>query len=83
MRLLLIVIVSRIEEAKETGPGHLFSTEFPKKLVGKMQKNFFFTYASPGSLKTLNRLCSNNSAFQVDRSVSEGFSAELARDRTW
>jgi hypothetical protein len=34
----------------------------------------------PGPL-SLNRLCSNNSAFQVDRGVSEGFSVELARDR--
>jgi hypothetical protein len=32
----------------------------------------------------LNRLSSNNSTFhwQVDRGVSEGFSAELPRDRT-
>jgi hypothetical protein len=58
-------------------------TEFKKKLGKKMKKSFFFTSASPGSLKTLNRLCSNNSAFQVHRGVSEGFSAELARDRTW
>jgi hypothetical protein len=43
----------------------------------------FYHFTSPVSLKTLNRLCSNNSAFQEDRGVSEGFSAELARDSTW
>jgi hypothetical protein len=54
-----------------------------KKIGGKNEKDrFFFTYDSPGSLKTLNRLCSNNSTFQVDRGVSEGFSVELGRDRT-
>ena len=59
--------------------------EFPKK-VGK-KRIFLFTwflfFTSPWSLKTLNRLCSNNSAFQEDRGVSQGFSVELARDRTW
>ena len=48
-----------------------------------MKKSLFFIldwflfFTSPGSLKTLNRLCSNNSAFQEDRGVSQGFSAEL------
>jgi hypothetical protein len=41
VKLLLIVIVSRIDEAKETGPEHLFNTEFPKKIGGKInQKNW-------------------------------------------
>jgi hypothetical protein len=53
------------------------------RLTMEKKKSFFFTSASPGSLKTLNRLCSNNSAFQVDRGVSEGFLTELARDSTW
>jgi hypothetical protein len=57
--------------------------EFQKKIGEKNEKRFCFTSTSPGSLKTLNRLCSNNSAFQVYRGVSEGFSEELARDRTW
>jgi hypothetical protein len=38
VRLLLIVIVSRIEEAKETGPEDLFITEYPKKLGEKIKK---------------------------------------------
>jgi hypothetical protein len=60
-----------------------------KKMWGKkMEKCLFpfwtgFYFFNPGSLKTLNRLCSNNSVFQEDRGVSEGFSGELARDRTW
>ncbi len=42
----------------------------------------FYFLSVTGPFKTLNRLCSNNSDFQVDRGVSEGFSVELARDRT-
>jgi hypothetical protein len=52
VRPLLIVIVSQMEDAKET-------------------------------LRTQPHPSSNNSDFQVDRGVSEGFSAELARDSTW
>jgi hypothetical protein len=37
--------------------------------------------ASP--VTVCKHLKSNNSTFQVDRGVSEGFSAELARDSTW
>jgi len=69
---------------------HLFTQlEFQKKR-GKNEKIPFFSFwtgfyflSVTGPFKTLNRLCSNNSAFQVDRGVSEGFSVELARDRTW
>jgi hypothetical protein len=69
------------------------SEEFPNKKVGEKKKKnektirFFhfgiFIFLQVGPSKTLNRLCSNNSAFQEDRGVSEGFSAELARDITW
>jgi hypothetical protein len=41
------------------------------RMVEKNEKSFFFTSASPGSIKTLNRLCSNNSVFQVERGVSD------------
>ncbi len=56
---------------------------------GLAEVSFFLPLSVPGPLrpstvfKTLNRLCSHNSAFQVDRGVSEGFSVELGRDRTW
>jgi hypothetical protein len=41
----------------------------------KTWKAFFFPLPVPGPLN-LNRLCSNNSAFWVDRGVSEGFSVD-------
>ena len=44
----------------------------PKK-IGEKNEFFFLPLSVPGPL-SLNRLCSNNSAFQVDRGVSEGFS---------
>jgi hypothetical protein len=54
VRLLLIVIVSRIKEANETGPEHLFSTEFPKKIGGKNEKDpFFLPMPVPGPFKVV------------------------------
>jgi hypothetical protein len=61
---------------------HLFTTA-KKKLGEKMKKAFFLPLPVPGPLRPSTVFVPNNSAFQVDRGVSEGFSAELARDRTW
>jgi hypothetical protein len=46
---------------------------------------FFKTVFFYPKILTLNRIClsSNSSVFQVDRGVSEGLSAELARESTW
>jgi hypothetical protein len=102
VRAILIVIISRIEDTKETlrrtrvwrvgdhcTRGEKNVGKKNENFFSKKEKNLFFIldwflfFTSPGSLKTLNRLCSNNSAFQEDRGVPEGFSAELARDSTW